>query len=751
MAHAVTSTHRKRDTDTLFTLSRETMDEVTHPMTPPASPSLRAAPASASSSVCSTQICYTTITCPRCKKEGIAPIDYYNEHIHKKCYTECAVKGCNWKCAPNALNVHMESVHPGGGLSSIGQPMFADETLQVKYCTLQKQLETVQNELCQMKAALAQHHPALSPNIGHEPSKPLLVDNTNATVQQRAIASRPLNVIPDDAHEHQKPSPQQDITCTTPVVNVEQREEKVRKVLRKRKASTNVTSDGAGSHKSARCNSLRSRSALKISTRTQKTTDALSDLVAAAELIDAGAQSPHAWLTDVDHNKSPSNFHHVSHDATEASAAATGVLYSSNPEEVLTSWLCTEEIPQREQPVQALNKNMPQLEIVCAGSIPHAASSKGMAAANTCLSVADAQKDTPTASGDTTDEDELIASRSTLPRSPYHASCDIAPVERVQDAYVTSMLPPPAPMLKARRPKFTPEEQATIARAFYIFEAWKCYPDPVTGSNDESSKAATKHVWSHIVRYYFPQYARDSNFSKSLRNHCRRFVSTVRGPRDAAATEEYERIMASLNIPSSSSLSEKNVKKPPSSFAASSSGSMQQAFSNNASTTSFGTSSSLPSSSSMYATPSRDPPSMTTAFTLGKSAKRVDGACVLGSLLNLRNSSTASSFASSSFASAFPAFASSSSPASSSTSSPASSSSSSLLNMQFASSALSSPFLSTPPLYLLPTYPSRTNNSSHVFTRQQAIPSQVTYGSSALLAHQSAAMTPTNQHVYWVH
>jgi len=107
----------------------------------------------------------------------------------------------------------------------------------------------------------------------------------------------------------------------------------------------------------------------------------------------------------------------------------------------------------------------------------------------------------------------------------------------------------------ARRPKkqvvkplfFTEAEDAIAQRAFLCLEAWKSYPDAITGDTTVSSKNSKSHTWTRMAEHYFPHRlvtaSGKTKFTKQLRNYCRRFVTTIVGPRDASAIEEGDAIL----------------------------------------------------------------------------------------------------------------------------------------------------------------------------------------------------------------
>jgi len=765
MSHVFASTE---DNDSCFTQSQATQcsvlaitDDTIHAAhgttTPPSSPLLRAAPSSASSSVSTMHMTYTTMTCDDCNEQDIPPIRFYMEHIAKKCYSECAVSGCGWKGASNALAGHME-LHADASSTQHAAPANVD--LQLKVCILEKQLETVQNEL---KAVLARapiqistlatdpvysastsphhtyrsmnnnmdeaQHPARSlPEQVVDPEKvfciisePVLPASTKelplvgVPVMEAAsavpsfssasasAANEMLGITPDTQDHTAHMLSHAHDTCGAIAAKVP------KKMTRKRKSNSSAE---AISRNYARSKSLRTRVTSNSTSRnrTYGTADTLCDLVAAAELIDAG-HAPLDWKMDdvqtTPHADAPPS-QHVRTPAFHAALVPTITLPTIS--------LCNEDLYQPEQ-VQVLagtittqHQQAPAESNVVHTTTTTATDTNAPLPSTQFLQVQNGKEETITPSGDTTDEDEpmLQNSRSTIsPRTTTTPCGASAELPQTSSSLTSDDVVSRALTLKPRRPKFTLEEQAIIAHAFYIFEAWKCYPDPVTGSNDESSKAATKHVWSHIVRYYFPQYARDSGFSKALRNYCRRFVTTIRGPRDAAATEEYERIMSFLNQASVSSLAESNTKKmyaayPTSSETRSSAHTrlpqntmlmvptttlQPQPSSSLVSPGSTFRSTSRSSSSSPACLRSAEAPHslMTTSFVLGRSAKRTDGPFAAGSLFSASRASTATAV---------------------------SSTAATLFNTTFVSSSVPSSLLNTHPLHFIPSYPGTQSASS---------------------------------------
>jgi hypothetical protein len=90
-------------------------------------------------------------------------------------------------------------------------------------------------------------------------------------------------------------------------------------------------------------------------------------------------------------------------------------------------------------------------------------------------------------------------------------------------------------------------EQAIIKHAYEVFEAWNCYPDPATGAMVDQQQRYKK-MWTTILHVYLPHREHERRISQNLRNFCRKFARTNRGPRSPADTTEYAAITAWLSM-----------------------------------------------------------------------------------------------------------------------------------------------------------------------------------------------------------
>jgi hypothetical protein len=101
---------------------------------------------------------------------------------------------------------------------------------------------------------------------------------------------------------------------------------------------------------------------------------------------------------------------------------------------------------------------------------------------------------------------------------------------------------PPKPKMERARSQvvsgtaaggLTPQEREILPHAFRILKAYRCFPHHYTKSKEVSKDTASLHIWTVMIDKWFPHRKGDplfSNFSKCIRNDCRKYIKDAYDP-----------------------------------------------------------------------------------------------------------------------------------------------------------------------------------------------------------------------------